>query len=139
MIRNETCKNCGGWEGLHHYVTKQCPQSGVEAPVGGKQIWMTTTFEQNHSDELAALRATIATQARRIADEDKSIAEFNAGFEAYRRGEKLTDEPGDVTQDQWRVGWAWAAAEPMMNRIAELEAAADAAQEGCNHETNHAD
>ena len=39
----------------------------------------------------------------------ESVAEFNAGYEAYQRGEKEQDEPSSTKYDQWRVGYAWAA------------------------------
>jgi hypothetical protein len=57
---SDTCRNCGGWEGLHHYGTNQCPRNGMEAPVGRKQEWLTTTFERDDSSELAYLRARVA-------------------------------------------------------------------------------
>jgi len=41
----DTCKNCGGSLGLHHYQTEQCPVGGVEAPFGRVQEWKTSTFE----------------------------------------------------------------------------------------------
>ena len=41
---DNTCANCGADRGLHHYETMQCPVGGVEAPIGRKQEWTTTTF-----------------------------------------------------------------------------------------------
>jgi hypothetical protein len=76
----------------------------VEAPLNRKQEWMTTTFElvdTRDTELIAQLRA-------RIANDDIAVEEFNAGFEAYRNGIPLRDEP-QTTQDQWRVGWGWAA------------------------------
>ena len=43
----DTCKNCGGWKGLHKWDTMQCPRGGVEAPVGKPDMWMTSTFEDD--------------------------------------------------------------------------------------------
>jgi hypothetical protein len=53
---------------------------------------------------------------------DAEIAEFNAGFDAYEAGVPVDHEPSDTQYDVWRTGWAWAAFEPMHERIAELEA-----------------
>ena len=47
------CSNCGGEYGIHNGYTMQCPVGGVEAPVGRKDEWMTTTFDNN--DEMLAL------------------------------------------------------------------------------------
>jgi hypothetical protein len=41
----DTCKNCGGSLGLHHYQTEQCPVCGVEALFGRVREWKTSTFE----------------------------------------------------------------------------------------------
>lgn len=62
--------------------------------------------------ELAELKAQAASE----------VAEFNAGYEAYGHGVEYANEPIDTTHDQWRVGWAWAAFEPMRKHIAELMA-----------------
>lgn len=43
-MANETCKNCGGNEGLHHYKTNQCPVGGREN-MDGPEEYMTSTFE----------------------------------------------------------------------------------------------
>ena len=42
----EKCKNCGADYGLHHYQTDQCPVGGIEAPIGQKQEWKTSTYEE---------------------------------------------------------------------------------------------
>ena len=53
------CKNCGGWKGIHHYETMQCPVGGTEAPIGRKQEWMSTTFQDKNEvftrDEVQAM------------------------------------------------------------------------------------
>ena len=71
------------------------------------------------SKELQRLKAAYAGE----------VAEFNAGFDAYRRGESFDDEPADVQYDVWRAGWAWAAFEPMRKEIAALTAQRDALAE----------
>lgn len=40
------CKNCGADYALHHADTDQCPMNGREAPVGHKQEWKSTKFEE---------------------------------------------------------------------------------------------
>ena len=59
----KTCKNCGAWEGLHHYETNQCPHNGPEAPVGKEQLWDATTYQEDN-DLLARVEALEAQVAR---------------------------------------------------------------------------
>jgi hypothetical protein len=42
----DKCKNCGGDRSLHHFETDQCPVDGREAPIGRKQEWKSTIFEE---------------------------------------------------------------------------------------------
>lgn len=44
MSLRDTCANCGGGQGLHHYHTNQCPVGGVEAPDGRQQEWKTSVY-----------------------------------------------------------------------------------------------
>ena len=39
------CLNCGADDGLHQAETDLCPRFGREAPVGKKQEWEETTFD----------------------------------------------------------------------------------------------
>jgi len=48
-----------------------------------------------------------ALKLREIYNEE--VEEFNAGVEAFKAGKSIDDEPGDLKQDQWRVGYAFAA------------------------------
>ena len=51
----DTCKNCGGDYGLHHYQTMQCPVGGVESPLNRKQEYMDTRYEEDtHLEERVA-------------------------------------------------------------------------------------
>lgn len=52
---------------------------------------------------------------------DREVEEFNRGFDDYGRGVPYAEEPHDITEDQWRVGWAWAAFEPLRTSKAILE------------------
>ena len=45
IMAEETCIHCRAYQGLHHYDTMQCPKGGVEAPIGRKQEWQQTTFD----------------------------------------------------------------------------------------------
>ena len=57
-MTTKTCKNCGAWEGLHHYETNQCPKNGVEAHYTKKQEYQNTYFKEDKEErDLAALRA----------------------------------------------------------------------------------
>jgi hypothetical protein len=57
-MTSDTCANCGGGKGLHHYRTDQCPVGGVEAPDGKLQEWKDSTFraiplnKTNGNDEM---------------------------------------------------------------------------------------
>ena len=44
----QTCKNCGGWYGLHHYETNQCPKNGRET---NPQMWETTTYQEEDKED----------------------------------------------------------------------------------------
>jgi hypothetical protein len=48
---NDICVNCGGWKGLHHWQTGQCPFRGQEAPVGQEQLWLNSTFKAEDGSE----------------------------------------------------------------------------------------
>jgi hypothetical protein len=52
--------------------------------------------------------------------EARGTDEFNRGYEDYRRGVSVNDEPHDIAEDQWRMGWAWAAFEPMREALKTL-------------------
>ena len=55
--------------------------------------------------EVETRRARVAELERRQAEE---TAEFNAGFDAFQRGEPVTVEPVSTPYDVWVMGWAWA-------------------------------
>lgn len=55
------CKHCGADEGLHQWETMRCPKNGVEAPIGRKQEWMSTTFEE-YIDIRAMIAAAVAAE-----------------------------------------------------------------------------
>lgn len=38
---------------------------------------------------------------------DEEVDEFNAGFEAYKAGKSVDDEPNNTKHDVWRIGWVW--------------------------------
>lgn len=86
--------------------------------------------------ELSALRASAAEAATLRAERDElkreydeEVAEFNAGFEAYRSGIHYDDEPHDTKYDQWRCGWAWAAFDVLRATVAEQARQIEAARE----------
>ncbi len=53
-MTEQTCKNCGGWYGLHHYETNQCPKNGRET---NPQMWEATTYQEEDADKIADLEA----------------------------------------------------------------------------------
>jgi hypothetical protein len=67
----DRCVNCGGWKGLHHFETNQCPRNGVESPVGKKQTWQDSVYqeEDTRDETIAHLRSRLASlEAGREAD-----------------------------------------------------------------------
>jgi len=60
----DKCKNCGGWKGLHHYQSMQCPVGGRESNIGRPQEWMETRFEQE--DDSAETIATLQAENARL-------------------------------------------------------------------------
>lgn len=44
MNGNTKCKHCGADYSLHHALTDQCPEDGIEAAPGKKQRWAETVF-----------------------------------------------------------------------------------------------
>jgi hypothetical protein len=59
--------------------------------------------------------------------EERAVEEFNRGFDDYKRGVSYEDEPHGITEDQWRVGWARAAFEPMRTALRRVIARAEGA------------
>lgn len=62
---SDVCKNCGGWRGIHHYLTMQCPVGGVEAPIHRKQEYMDCTY-QEQDDDLDILKAEVKELRRKV-------------------------------------------------------------------------
>lgn len=72
--------------------------------------------------ELEAERDAARAEAQaRLESHNAEVDEFSAGFDAYRAGLSFYDQP-EVIYDVWRVGYAWAAYDAQVERIAELEA-----------------
>ena len=51
-----------------------------------------------------ALVEQIETLRRQQAEE---VEEFNAGYEAAKRGEPIENEPSHTPYDVWCIGWVW--------------------------------
>jgi len=80
MNTNDKCKNCGGFRGIHHYQTNQCPVGGSEAPIDRKQEYMTTTFESENSDELEELeelREMVKKLIARVEELEETVRIFS--------------------------------------------------------------
>ena len=76
----DKCKNCGGYRGIHHYETDQCPVGGREAPIG-KQEWKSTTFELDNVDELAELRDAVTKLSARVEELEAQVERLQSGSE----------------------------------------------------------
>lgn len=88
--------------------------------------------------ELEGERDAARAEAQaRLESYNAEVDEFSAGFDAYRAGLSLDDQP-EVVYDVWRVGYAWAAYDAQVERIAELEAACERALEGLRAPTHAA-
>jgi hypothetical protein len=65
-MAKDTCKNCGGWKGLHHWETMQCPFGGVESGLDRPDVWVGTHYEEEDDtvkdlrDEVEILKAQVA-------------------------------------------------------------------------------
>lgn len=73
-MKDDTCKNCGGSEGLHHYQTMQCPVGGVGSY---PSIWMDSRFEAV-SNEVTRLRDALAAELEHSAALQERIETLNA-------------------------------------------------------------
>jgi hypothetical protein len=81
-MKTETCKNCGGEYGLHHFQTNQCPVNGREAPLGRKQEYKTTVFEAEQNDKAAETQAIFAEYEKiNLAQAQQIAALRDAGHE----------------------------------------------------------
>ena len=60
---NDTCKNCGGPRGIHHYETGQCPINGVEHT---PDVWTWTTYE---AEDNTAARLAAAEELAELANQ----------------------------------------------------------------------
>lgn len=101
------CKNCGADQGLHHHETMQCPVGGREAPIGRKQEWMATTYQEDDSEERAELRKLVGSLEdtlllvdrlkeleKRFAILEGEVAELRAK-ENERENIEIWNPPGD--------------------------------------------
>lgn len=77
----DKCKHCGADYGLHHYATNQCPVGGREAPIGRKQEYKSTVFEQDTTTEIEELREMIKKLTARIEELEEHVETMQAGSE----------------------------------------------------------
>jgi len=71
----DTCKNCGGWKGLHRYGTGQCPLGGKESPVGKPDVWTFATYEPE-DDSAQTIAALEADKAELVAALKTAVTYF---------------------------------------------------------------
>jgi outer membrane murein-binding lipoprotein Lpp len=103
------------WDGYHSAVDK-CSAVKKSYDVMAARI-----------TELEAERDAARAEAQaRLESHNAEVDKFSAGFNAYHAGLSLYDRP-EAVYGVWRVGYAWAAYDAQVERIAELEAALDAA------------
>ena len=67
------CKNCGADYGLHHADTNQCPMNGREAPIGRKQEWKSTTFQERTESPYENMAERIGLLITRIEALEKEL------------------------------------------------------------------
>jgi hypothetical protein len=68
-----TCRNCGGEEGLHEYETLRCPRNGQESPVGRPQLWQNTFWDDGKvEDDIETLKAEISLLRQAIDNLSKN-------------------------------------------------------------------
>ena len=66
------CKNCGGWESLHHYETMQCPRNGTE-----NNDWQHTRYQEEDTSyfdmmgRIAKLEEQVASLLAAVPQADK--------------------------------------------------------------------
>ena len=78
-----TCTNCGYDEGLHQWETMRCPKGG-EAPVGKKQEWKQSRYEEStlEADEkIAQLKAQVKALQNIIDGQNELIESLSAMIE----------------------------------------------------------
>lgn len=68
-MKSETCKHCGGWEGIHSYVDKACPAGGVEAPIGRQQEYSKYRFFEPTVEELPKIPDEVMEKIRKTLAE----------------------------------------------------------------------
>ena len=77
---------------------------------GAMTSYYDDDLHKKASAELAALRARIAELEAEVEklnrERSEETAEFNAGYEAAKRGEP-DNEPSGCKYDVWSIGWAW--------------------------------
>jgi len=74
----DECRNCGHWEGLHHYKTMQCPKGG-EAPVGQRQEYLETVFSpktEGLENEVAELRIRVKSLEEKVEVLKNTLTDF---------------------------------------------------------------
>lgn len=54
------------------------------------------------------INALEAQVAKLEADYAAEVAEMNAGYSAYKQGQRIDEEPSNTRFDVWRIGWVWA-------------------------------
>ena len=66
----DTCKNCGGWKGIHKWDTMQCPFGGVEAGANRPDVWTSSTYEEEDEtiNELSERVSKLESQIKALLD-----------------------------------------------------------------------
>lgn len=89
----EHCKNCGGWKGLHHSRTMQCPLGGVEASTGKPQSWSAFKYEAQETKE------TIKTKSNTC----RHCGKLRESHITKRRGEHIFAMQCPISDEEYEV------------------------------------
>lgn len=70
-----------------------------------------SAMAEQAAQEAEVCAAELAMQEKRIAELEKKYSEeadeFNAGYDAAKRGEPMSSEPSNTPYDVWCIGWVW--------------------------------
>ncbi len=79
------CANCGAPDAIHHFDTMQCPKGGEEAPIGRRQLWMSSTYEEvlPPTQEARVRDAALELLEALLAIKGASVDGFKGWAEGY--------------------------------------------------------
>lgn len=101
-MTNDTCKNCGGWKGIHHYETGQCPINGKEAPLGQKEVYTFTKFEPVTEETTPATKAQLDALIEMCKE-----AGYNEAAGLLQLGSNIISEKVKESEEPKNICWCF--------------------------------